>query len=159
MVQPRCKILSMLPTPPSDEWIAEEAIARLLNVPRDIMRAQRPHLPAGNVRSKGNTVEWQKNAAREVATRLNLPWPSSTPAAAAPVDNVEELTVITQAVNPNIVNARRSNGATVCVRVVDNKKYLPLGSDGQPMKLRAKPSGVGAWWTLVGREPRWPGRW
>lgn len=141
----------------STEWITEDELATRLNVDRSVLRQRRPYLLAGEVEQKNGAVLWQKNAAARVAAELGLPMAEGEAEAPAPEPPPETLTVISQAVNRNIVNAQRASGEAVCVRVVDNRKYIPRLGNGQAMTLTAKKSTAGNWWVLVGREPRWPG--
>lgn len=59
--------------------------------------------------------------------------------------------------NPRVVLARRENGAEVYVRVPDSRNFVPRMRDGSPMTFQAREDG--GQWVLVGRAPRWPGRW
>lgn len=144
------------------EWISEDELATALKVDRSVLRQRRPYLEAGEVEQQQGAVVWQKKAAARVAASLGLtlatvdePASDDPPPVAEP--SPETLTVISQALNRNIVNARRASGETVAVRVVDNRKYVPRLGNGKPMTLTAKKSTAGNWWVLVGREPRWPG--
>jgi len=145
------------------EWVSEEDLAVELKVDRQVLRHQRPHLGAGEVDQKSGAVVWLRSAATRVAAKLGLTLAEQEKTAPAVngalPDGVEVLTVVSQALNRNIVNATRPSGERVCVRVMDNKKYLPRTGKGEPMTLRAKKSTAGNWWILVGREPRWPGMW
>ena len=101
--------------------------------------------------------------------------PSAAPAAPpAPVPNPdggEELTVHSKPLvngkhfaNPIIIQAKRSTGELVYVRVMDSAKFQPClrddkGPTTKPMTLRAKKSTAGNWWELLSRAPRWPGRY
>lgn len=146
--------------PPDDEWITEEALALALNVDRSHVRAKRPYLLAGEVDRKNGAVLWQRSAAQRVAAEMGLMFADAPPAAAVPINDViETLAVVSPALNRNIVNAQRANGEMACVRVTDNRKFVPRLGNGQPMTLRAQKSAAGNWWLLVGREPRWPGVW
>lgn len=59
--------------------------------------------------------------------------------------------------NPRVVLARRENGAEVYVRVPDSRNFVPRMRDGSPMTFQAREER--GQWVLVGRSPRWPGRW
>lgn len=147
------------------DWISEEALAAALGVARDRLRERRPYLLAGEVEQKNGAVQWQKSAAVRVAGELGLAWGSAAEdaedadAPPAADEGVETMTVVSQALNRNIVNAKRADGSLACVRVTDNRKFVPRLGNGTPMTLRAKKSTAGNWWLLVGREPRWPGMW
>ena len=145
--------------PGDDEWITEEALALALNVDRSHVRAKRPYLLAGEVDQKNGVVRWQRSAAQRVAAEMGLAFVAEPSAAPVTGNDIETLTVVTPALNRNIVNAQRANGEMACVRVTDNRKFVPRLGNGQPMTLRAQKSAAGNWWLLVGREPRWPGVW
>jgi len=149
------------------EWISESELADKLNVNRSVLRKERPNLAAGEVSQKNGAVMWLKAAAARVSGALGVTFAQEHPFLAkktqdapsgAQDEGVELVTVVTLAVNPNIVNARRLGGQVVPVRVVDNRKYVPLCADGTPMTFPAKKSDHGNWWVLVGREPRWVGK-
>jgi len=61
--------------------------------------------------------------------------------------------------NPRVIKARRASGEEVYVRVADTRHFLPRGRDGQPMKLTARLDGEPLIWSLVGRVPRFLGRY
>lgn len=61
--------------------------------------------------------------------------------------------------NPNVIRARRPNGEVVYVRVSSSAHFVPKTADGTPMTLTARLDGEPAIWCLVGRCPRWVGRW
>lgn len=137
------------------EWITETAVARLLNVPRSVLRAERPVL-ASRISETG-AVLWRKDAVESLALRLGLPLAFPVEKSAPP-DEPESLAVYSRCPNPNIIMATRANGERVAVRVVSNLKYQRLLTTGEPMMLQAKPSTAGSWWVLTSREPRWPGK-
>lgn len=141
----------------SSNWINEELLAVELNVPRSVLRDKRASLPVTELEYKKNGVHWLRTAAARLAGELGLQWPAPTEPPPAPA--TETLTVVSQAANPHIVNCRRASGELVCVRVMDNKKYVPQSRAGTPMTLPAQKSTAGNWWLLVGREPRWTGQW
>lgn len=147
----------------SHEWIAEDALAAALNVPREELRKRRPYLRAGEVDQKNGAVLWLTVAAERIAAELGIPYApaekNAPEANGAPAEAVETLTVVSRAVNPNIVNARRPNGEMAAVRVTDNRKFVPQMANGTPMTFAARKSTAGNWWLMVGREPRWPGIW
>lgn len=147
------------------EWVAEEALAALFSVPRESLRAQRASVPEDELRTEGNSVLWKKTAARRVALALGLP-PAGLEDEAAPVDAGEVLSVVSKPMakgwhfaNPHIIQAEREDGERVFVRVVDSRKYLPVGKNGKPMTVRAVKAKAGNHWELLGREPRFPGQW
>jgi hypothetical protein len=162
------------PSSPPDQWIPEEEIATLLNVPREKIRAQRPHLNAGEIKTKGNVISWLRSAGERVAATMGLQLApvNATPEsaqknAAAPDDGIEELTVWSQPMRSNgphfgnqfLIKATRPNQEIVVVRVLNSSKFLPKLRTGQPMTFKAKKAAAGNWWQLCGREPRFPGQW
>jgi hypothetical protein len=162
------------PSSPAESWIPEEEIAALLNVPREKIRAERPYLGAGEVVRKGNVISWQRVAAARVAAKLGLQLTLADASAEdtqknapPPEADFEELTVCSQPMRSNgphfgnqfLIKATRANKEIVIVRVLNSSKFLPKLHDGKPMVIKAKKSPAGNWWALVGREPRFPGRW
>jgi hypothetical protein len=150
-------------SPIPNDWISEDELATQLNVDRDKIRAQRLHLDACEVMRHGQTVIWLRTAAARVATQLGLG--AAFPEKSAP-DDTEELAVASgpgadgyHFAQHHLIRARRSDGELVVVQVLDSSKYVPRMQNGQPMVLRAKKSHAGNWWLLVGREPRFVGRW
>lgn len=148
-------------------WITEQDLAVLLGVERAVLKKMRPHLLAGEVGHAANqAVIWKKTAAARVAIELGLtlpdglaPEPQKTmPPLPIPPTGVETVTVLRGAQNVNIVICTRASGEEINVRVVDNKKYVPVGLDGKPMMFEARKNDEGSWWNLVGREPRWRGK-
>lgn len=145
-------------------WIPEEQVADELGVTRDRARAARPYLGPGEVKREGNVVLWLRAAAARLAEKLGLTLPKKTAAAGT---QVEELAVVSQPRGPDgrhfgnfqLIQARRSNGDLVIVRVAHSGKYAPKLWNGEPMILKAQQSTHGHWWLLVGREPRYRGRW
>jgi len=162
-----------MPTQPNEDWISEEEVATTLNVPREKIRAERPHLKAGETTKKGNAIVWLRSAAERIASKLRIPSPEkNAPPAACDAKKTasaveEELTVSSQPLGPGLphfpqawlIKAKRSNGEVVVVRVVDSRKYFPKLRTGEPMKFKAQKSAAGNWWQLTGREPRFPGQW
>lgn len=154
--------------PPADtDFVNEKLLIEQLNIPLKKIRALRP---ASVVERAGDGILWPLADARALATHLGIPFvePEKTPA-----DDTEDLTVFSTSrfpdgshfKNPNIIQCRRKNGALVDVRVVHSKKYRPTlrnvtgQADNRPMVIRARPSAVGNWWQLVGREPAYPAQW
>lgn len=60
--------------------------------------------------------------------------------------------------NPRIILARRDNGDIVPVRVAQSGNFCPVGRDGRPMTITAAFGGDPGHWFLVGRCPRYLGR-
>lgn len=61
--------------------------------------------------------------------------------------------------NPRVITARRANGEEVYVRVAESRHFVTRLADGSPMTLRARLDGTPPNWSLVGRCPRYIGRW
>lgn len=155
------------------EWISEAEIAKALGIPRAKVREARPDRPAAERRHKQNAVFWRKKTARVFAASIGLP--GLLPVEPAPPVEPETLTVASRpnpalngrhTSNPRLIYALRANGERVVVRVADSAKYRPLlqssgkpGEKAAPMTLQAVKHPDGSWWTLVGKEPRWPGKW
>jgi len=73
---------------------------------------------------------------------------------AAPAPRIEALIVTNVPRNKHIVEAARSNGTVVRVRVSDNKNFLP----GMTLTARQGHQFADVW-NLEGRCPRYRGRW
>lgn len=163
------------PSTPPEQWIPEDELAALLNVPREKIRAERPHLLPGEIAKRGNVIRWLRTAGERVAAKLGLELPKKTAPEAegsrvegrGEDDAGEELTVSSNPMrsngphfgNPFLIKARRASGEEVVVRVLHSSKFLPRLRNGEPMTFKAKKSTAGNWWQLVGREPRFPGQW
>lgn len=159
-----------MPTEPDNtEWIAEEQLADALGVPREKIRAERPHLGAGEVTKKGNVILWLRSAGERIAEKFGIPVTKKDATAATPEPKHfgEELTVVSQPMRSNgphfgnvfLIKARRADGEVVVVRVLNSSKFLPRLQNGKPMTFRAQKAAAGNWWLLIGREPRFPGHW
>ncbi|TXH46080.1 MAG: hypothetical protein E6Q97_30360 [Desulfurellales bacterium] len=61
--------------------------------------------------------------------------------------------------NPRVIQARRANGEIVFVRVAESRNFIPKLQDGSPMTLEAMWDGEPPNWSLVGRCPRFEGRY
>ena len=73
-------------------------------------------------------------------------------------DKTEEMDVIKSGmINRKVVQCRRDNGEEVIVRVKDSKNFRRVMSNGRTMRLKARLTKDG--WFMVGRCPRYPGRW
>ena len=164
-----------------ERWIPEDELAKALGVDRDQVKRQRPYAPTGGVRVHGKAIEWNAEAIRALEAALKLPHvippknaaPTSSAARGEPVqpgsaspDGIEELAVASSPsangrhfANPNLIRCKRANAELVLVRVMDSAKYQPtLWNSAEPMMVKAKKSPAGNWWELIGREPRWRGR-
>lgn len=168
----------MAATHPND-WITEEELAKQLGVDRDVIRAERPHLAPGEVKQQGRLIVWLRVAASRIAAKFHLEPVAlkKTPPAPLvirgllleknpPPGTPEDVTVVSTPgpggwhfANHHLIRARRENGLTIIVRVVDSRKYVPKMRNGKPMMLKARPAEAGLWWIPAGREPRYPGVW
>ena len=149
------------------ELVPEDVLADRLAIPVKKLRAQRP--PGVVVTHAG--VFWPLALAQTLAAGAGLVL--TLPEKIAPPSEVEELVVASIArgadgrhfPNKTIISAQRTNGQLVLVKVVDSSKYRQTLRDatgkpkGRPMILKARPPQDGNVWSLVGREPRWPGQW
>ena len=145
-----------------DQWIEEEELAARAGVTREFLKKMRAEQPPGTTgRADNKAIIWQKNAARNALVAFGVPFELDPPPEPirARVVLPERVTVIYCPVNRHIVICQRAGGQRVNVRVVDNRKYCPKLATGEPMTLEAIQNPVGSWWNLVGREPRWSGRW
>lgn len=157
-------------------WIPEDELAKMLGVARGTVKTERPYAPSGGVRVNRNAIEWNEEAAQWLAITLKLPTlhfkkngGEEAAAAAAPsADGIEDVAVISAPTangrhfaNPHLIRCRRASQEEVLVRVMDSGKYQPTLADKptEPMTVRARKSPGGNWWELIGREPRWRGRW
>lgn len=144
------------------EWVAEDALARHLNVDRAILKKMRPGLPSGSLMSEGRRVLWSHAAAQHAAVTLGLTEASDakkTPLPPAGAADAEELVVVRNFPNPRVIQARRPSGELVTVRVGNGLKYVPRLRDGSPMTVRAVFSPTDNCWVRVGRDPRFVGVW
>lgn len=145
------------------EWVAEETLADELNVPRSVIHDARELQDASNIDRDGPWVVWKKKAATDFASTLGLQWPPVNP----PVEQeTAELTVTSvpgpdgrHFPNPNIIRAKKPDGALVDVRVLKAGHFAPTLRDNKPMTFRAKKSRHGSHWELIGREPRFRRAW
>lgn len=60
--------------------------------------------------------------------------------------------------NPQVVECEHEQAGRIIVRVHDNTKYRVTTTDGKPMLIRCKLTRPGHA-TIVGRGPRWAGKW
>lgn len=138
-------------------WIAEEDIASALSLPIEKIRAERPHLLAGECeRRERGVIFWQKTAADRVAATLGVPW--SAPEKKPAVPAAETVTVLRDVPNPHVIICKRANGQEIVVGGVTASKFTPIGLDGKPMTFQARPVPGASHWALVGNQPRWRGK-
>lgn len=146
----------------------ETELRERLGCPRSALRELRKNaaFPQGQFwEVVGHEVRWSVLGAAKALETLggvtgadaSKNAPSEAPAHAAG-PSLERLAVVrANFPNPRVVLARRENGAEVYVRVPDNRNFVPRMRDGSPMTFQAQESA--GQWVLVGRAPRWPGRW
>lgn len=151
-----------MPTIIEEDWMEEADFATALGINRDILKKARRD---GSLELSGDvgqgadgSIIWKKSAASAFAATLGLSFQTPVPDALAASAEPETVTVVRRAANRNIVMCARAGGEMVAVRVIDNKKYFQVGLDGKPMSFQARKNDSGTWWNLVGREPRWPGK-
>lgn len=61
--------------------------------------------------------------------------------------------------NPRVISAKRPSGEVVYVRVAESRNFIAKTRDGSPMTIQARFEGNPPNWSLVGRCPRYLGRW
>jgi hypothetical protein len=139
--------------------ISEVGLAKHLGVARSVLKSIRKNLKkGGDWEVMGKEVRWSEEAALGAARALRAtrePEPETNVSMAPLVNedrpNLESLKVVKLLVNPHMVQAARKNGEVVMVNVVHSRNFK------RGMEFRAAPDGVT--WRLVGRTPRYPGRW
>lgn len=143
------------------EWIAEDVVAKKLALDRDRARDLRP----ASAKKMGREIHWPLAEAEAVATGLGLTLGDATAAPGA-TERGEEVTVVSSPgrdgfhfTNRCLIRCQRGAGEQIVVRVISSQKYVPKLANGTPMRLRAEKAPEGNWWRLVGREPRWKGKW
>lgn len=72
----------------------------------------------------------------------------------------EELTVLRSGfTNKRVIECQRKSGEVVIVKVKDSANYTRQLTTGQPMVVMAMKDSDGPCYHVVGRAPRWKGRW
>lgn len=138
---------------------AEVGLAKMLGVPRGTLRDLRKILQKGvDFEICGKSVQWSEKAAQEAAGHLGASVGAVTPANAlldSPVSKepapAHEFMVLKRATNPHMLQCLDKNSAPAWVRVPHNDNFRPR------MIIRARHNGNV--WELVGRCPRFPGKY
>ena len=141
---------------PEIHWVLGEDARTVLYTPRGVATLQAALELPENAERTHDTPEGEKPALEaataqgepitETLTVVSLPkrWPDGS---------------IRHLANPRLVLARRADGSVVPVRVSDSRHFAPISRDGGPMTLTAAFGGQPGHWYLVGRCPRYLGRY
>jgi hypothetical protein len=155
-------------TSPTSGWIPEAELAIRFGIPRQKLKKERSSAGPNAFLDHNRVLHWSQEAAAALALRLGLAFQEKNEPDAQSTDEdaTELLTVASQPApsgfhfgNPRLIRAMRECGTLVIVRVHDSSKYMTRLHTGKPMTFKARRSPAGAWWVIVGREPRYPGRW
>jgi len=157
----------------------EEEVARWLGLPRTLLAKTR-RLNCSLARARhwevvNRNVKYTAQGVAVLSELLGvsnpldvLPAPQQDPVAtpnpAAPGQVVEKMTLVRanwgSTGSKVVVQARRPSGEIVTVRVHSNANFVVTMANGQPMTFHAMQNPHSPqFWTLVGRSPRWKGRW
>lgn len=137
---------------------AEVGLAKKMGVRRTVLRTLRASLKKGeDFEVIGKSVQWSEKAAEQAALTLGIALPTlsekrvpDSPVNEEPASS-ERFTVIRRTLNPHLVLCQNADRMLEWVRVPHNRNFTP------GLVFNAKKSGAA--WELVGRCPRWPGRW
>ncbi len=135
---------------------AEIGLAKKLGVSRQMLAEKRAQFTEGDHwQTCGKSIQWTQDAAEALAAGLGLKL-SPPPRLDSPVNEasplIESVSVTRfRFVNPRVLYARRENREEVAVFVPSNKNFRA------GMTLKAQKTDTG--WHLVGRCPRFPGKW
>jgi hypothetical protein len=141
----------------------EIGLARVLGVSREQLRAFRNEHLAENTdwTTDKKNVRYSEKAAQDAVAFLGAVWTGpaeETPQAVEMVNEdapkkgwPEDMEVVRRMVNPHLIECQTPAGAKVLVKVTHNENFRP------GMNVRAEADGPS--WRLVGRCPRFPGRW
>jgi hypothetical protein len=140
--------------------VSEVGLAKTLGVDRSVLKSIRKNLKKGvDWETVGKQVLWSQASALALAERLTATQGGETEknALLAQLVNGEvaafaTLKVVKLLVNPHMVLAAQKNGEVVNVNVVHSRNFK------RGMEFRAE-QGADGHWRLVGRTPRYPGRW
>ncbi len=137
--------------------VRETELAARLGLPQVRLRGLRKSLREPGLDwfhegvGKNCRVVWTDSGLKQIEKALNVTVSRAVPEG-------EEMVVVRSGFrNPRIIQCRRSCGLIVNVRVKDSANYRPVTHNGKPMQVRAQPTGEG--WVVLGRSPRFPGRW
>jgi hypothetical protein len=137
----------MTTTTTMDEWVAETDLAESLGVSAAVLRKARLEwLPPELTKKEGRRLLLSREAVVLLSDRISIPVPVAKKER-VPV----EVRVKKVPMNPRIV-VGLLDGVEVRVRVRDSRKFVP----GMLMKCVGVDEGV---FELVGRGPRFKGRW
>jgi hypothetical protein len=137
---------------------SEIGLSKKLGVSRQILTGLRDQLKKGeDWDTESKSIQWSHKAAQWAAFHLGVELPSEekTPVVASPVNgngHVESMLVTRRITNPTFIEAQRADGSRVLVKVQRNTNFRPAMSI-QAARISATD------WRLVGRTPRFPGRW
>lgn len=145
--------------------LSEIGLARSLGVPRGDIAAIRK-------RALKNGADWLKNGREIIFTGRGVeaicaalgldPTTVAAPAektGSAEPDSQDEVVEVVRStfLNRRVIQGRRKNGELIMIQVASSANFRPRLANGRPMTLRVQPDGL--LWNLVGRCPRFPGRW
>ena len=127
----------------------EIQLAEELGIDRNILRAWRIEGGIGGWEKKGNSICYTESGEGEVREKLKDEM--SLTEISEPLDENEpqEMMVTKIPLNPNLLVC-----GEIYVRVRSNKNFLT----GMKVTARAPATG-GRVWVMLGRTPRWRGRW
>lgn len=149
--------------------LAEVGLAKSLGVDRSVLRSIRKNLKKGvDWVTAGKSIQWSLEAAQKTALGLGVDFQKHA-TAVSPVNEARlandealmkktepektalVLTVVRRCVNPHVLVAREKNGPEIFVNVVSNANFRA------GMEFRGEKTASG--FRLVGRTPRFVGRW
>lgn len=131
---------------------SEIGLAKKLGLPRNHLREARENLKKGaDWDTEGKEVVWTHAAAQAMALAIGATLDDPAGKNAGAEATVNEFTVAKKCVNTHALWATDKAGKEWLVRVTSNEHFRP------GMVFRAEMMQDG--WTLVGRCPRFPGRW
>lgn len=141
-------------------WMNEKNLAIHLGISRAWLRQARFHVPGGHevFRRCGKTMFWSPAGVNTLRSMVHgeallAPVTEKTPAAAVQVPPpTERFTVLKLVPNRHLLLASDALGSTVRVRVRDNTNFMP------EMVIQVRLI-QGDLYELVGRGPRYRGRW
>jgi hypothetical protein len=137
---------------PDIAWITERDLAKRMGVSRSWIRAMRASLDPGELYGKaGCRVMWSEKGVAVLQKKAGARDPDATPEPPTP-GVPEKLTITRLVINPHLVLAATKKGAVVRVRVRLAANFMP-GMEIQARKID------GDLFELVGRCPRFKGRW
>ena len=145
------------------EEIPESELAMRLGISRDSVAGHRKRsLTRGeDWRKAGRVIVYTKSGAERSIKLVGVTIPPDgkiSPTAATNGHSEEELTFIRGGFpNRRIIQAKRTSGELVLVRVRSTKNFTPNDHRGEPMTFPARRDG--GVWVLTRPLPRWRGKW